>query len=580
MTAAMHDHADADRCDSWWGRIGKTAIPVRLVMAVAMAWTAPLVCGAGEAADPSTYVFDASAASKGPLPIRLPAEPRGWTPVPEDDRARAFAGRAVLLNHAVRLVVARDAPGAGLYARTEDGFRRRAVLVPRPSATDGVPACTGVRLRENTRGAVAVEAAFRYPDGTTASAVFRLTAGARAVEVRGAESAARVGVRAGASHVIVPDFFAGDILLAADAARGASFGAGDRHRLAVPAENCLLAHAGDALLMGVWRSAAQHADLVLASATDGEPGIAGFEVECAPDQRVWVAPLEAAGICERLRPAAGKTPAETVAAWTPPFPAKWRAGRLDAEAAGDSWDLAAAAPPAWATRAGAGDLLVYPIDRSRDTPLTLLCPVDVLRDVLGMGPCRYILDAEGLGGEGGSTPDEVTPWVERQFSRGRDGRRAEQIRQRLGAMADHLAQTADRIRRYGAWADRVAALAPTGAETGGSPVRSMRRILDDLRRDLADAEDARKAPALAAPLVRQIEALIGRRGAAGEVERLGGRLRNLGTRQDRTLARCRMAARRLEAWARMAAAAPDLADLAAAVRSQAESMLRAKEIAP
>jgi hypothetical protein len=41
-----------------------------------------------------------------------------------------------------------------------------------------------------------------------------------------------------------------------------------------------------------------------------------------------------------------------------------------------------------------------------------------------------------------------------------------------------------------------------------------------------------------------------------------------------------MAARRLQAWARTAAGEPDLADLAAAVRSQAETMLRGKETAP
>ncbi|MFO8014412.1 MAG: hypothetical protein R6X20_14030 [Phycisphaerae bacterium] len=551
-----------------------------ILSAAALVATASVCWGAPAAADPSTYVYDAPAAARKPFPTRMPDETRGWTRVPGDDRAHAFAGRAVLLNHAVRVVLARGGRGAALYARTGEGFRRRAVLVPRPSATSEIPACTDLRLRENTRGAVAVAAAFRYESGATARAVFRLTAGAHSVEIRAAEGTARVAVQADASHVIVPDFFAGDILFSADATPRAAAGMPVRDRLAVPAENCLLAHAGEALLMAVWRSGAQQADLVFARATAGKPGIAGFEVECAADRPVWVASLEAPRICERLRVAAGETAAETVAAWTPPFPATWRAGRLAADAAADTWDLAAAAPPAWAKRPGAGGVLVYPIDRSRETPLTVLCPVDVLRDVLGMGPCRYILDAEGLGGDGGPTPAEVTPWVERQFSRRRDGRRAEQITERLAAMRDHLARTAARIRQYARWAERMRGLVPADGKAAAGPAEGMIRILDDLRQDLADGENALKAPALAEPMVEQIEGLIGRDGAAAEVQRLGGRLRDLGASQDRTLARCRMAARRLEASARMAADTPDLADLAAAVRAQAETMLRGKETPP
>jgi hypothetical protein len=578
MTAAMHDHVAAHAPP----RSGIVkAIALRSILSAAVFLATASVCwGAVAAADPSTYVFDAPAEVQEPFPARMPDETRGWTRVPEDDPTHAFAGRVVLLNHAVRVVLARGGGGAALYVRTDDGFRRRAVLVPRPPVTNEGPACTALRLRENTRGAVAVAATFRYPDGTTASALFRLTAGARAVEVRAAEGAARVGVRAGASHVIVPDFFAGDILFGAHTVPRAAAGVPVRGRLAVPAENCILAHTGEALLMAVWRSGGQHADFVLASGPSGEPDIAGFEVECAADRPVWVASLEAPRICERLHVAAGKTAAETTAAWTPPFPAKWRAGRLGAGAAADTWDLSDAAPPAWATRVGGGDVLVYPIDRSRETPLTVLCPVDVLRDVLGVGPCRYILEAEGLGGEGGSTPDEVTGWVERQFSRGRDGRGAEQIRERLGAMGEHLVRTAARIRQYAGWAEEVRALAPAEGAAAAGPVQGMIRILDDLRRDLADGENAVKAPALAGPIVERIEALIGREGAAGEVGRLGERLRDLGAGQDRVLARCRMAARRLEAWARMAAGAPDLADLAAAVRTRAEAMLRGKETSP
>jgi len=578
MTAAMHEYAGA--YIPFWSGIVKALATRGIVLAACLVGTASVCWGAVAATDPSTYAFGAPAPTQEPLPARMPDEPDGWTLVPEDDLAHAFASRAVLLNQAVRLVLVRGGAGAAVYARTDDGFRRRAVLVPRLSATNDVPACTDLRLRENTRGAVAVAAAFRYPDGTMASALFRLTAGARSVEIRAMEGTARVGVRVNASHIIVPDFFAGDILFAAESAGGTPRETPVGTRLAVPAENCLLVHTREALLMGVWRSGAQHADLVLAPATADDPAIAGFEVEYTADRPVWVASLEAPRICERLHPAADRTAVETVAAWTPLFPAKWRAGRLGPDAAPDTWDLGAEAPPAWATRAGAGDVLLYPIDRSRDTPLTMLCPVDVLRDVLGVGPCRYILDAEGLGGEGGPTPAEVTEWVERQFNRGRDARGAEQIRGRLGAMRAHLARTAARIRQYARWREQVRALAPAEGEAVAGPVQEVIHILDDLGQNLANGQDALKAPDLAAPMIEQIAALIGRDGTVAEVQRLAVGLRELGASQDRTLARCRMAARRLEAWARMAADTASLADLAGAVRSQAEAMLRGREASP
>ncbi len=41
-------------------------------------------------------------------------------------------------------------------------------------------------------------------------------------------------------------------------------------------------------------------------------------------------------------------------------------------------------------------VVVYPLDRRKDTPLQVLTPVDIMRETLGQGPCQYILDLEGI----------------------------------------------------------------------------------------------------------------------------------------------------------------------------------------
>jgi len=41
-------------------------------------------------------------------------------------------------------------------------------------------------------------------------------------------------------------------------------------------------------------------------------------------------------------------------------------------------------------------VLAYPSDRAKDTPLAMFTPVDIVRQTLGVGPCEYVLDREGL----------------------------------------------------------------------------------------------------------------------------------------------------------------------------------------
>ena len=88
------------------------------------------------------------------------------------------------------------------------------------------------------------------------------------------------------------------------------------------------------------------------------------------------------------------------------------------------------------------------MDRSQATPLTTFTPIDILRNTLGVGPCQYILQTEGLASDANPTPDNVMTWVEKQFSRKKEKKAADEIRERLAQMVEHVGQAQARIDQY------------------------------------------------------------------------------------------------------------------------------------
>ena len=89
------------------------------------------------------------------------------------------------------------------------------------------------------------------------------------------------------------------------------------------------------------------------------------------------------------------------------------------------------------------------MDRSQATPLTTFTPIDILRGTLGVGPCQYILQTEGLASDANPTPDNVMTWIEKQFSRKKEKKAADEIRERLAQMVEHVGQAQARIDQYG-----------------------------------------------------------------------------------------------------------------------------------
>jgi len=575
-----------------------------------VAWTVFATNAAGaaeyEPGAPYTYLFDTGATAQEPLLPTAIREKKGWTTLAEDDVTHRFAGEAVLLNDRLAVILRMKAPGAELctpssvgqaFQPAKVGQAFQPVIIPIPAAGHEANLRT-FRILENTPAAVTVEAGFQTSDGGAAKLAFRLTTGQTILELRPGEGVAGVRIQAPSRYVAVPDFFGDDMVFRADGFSGT--------RLGLPAENFLLhfVDGGNGLLMCVWPSSRQQAAALLGG-QGPQRTIQGSEIQCLPGKSLWIAALVGPGIWHEQVVAPAEAAGETVLDWKPPFPAKWRASLAGTSGLGPSWYFRGAdetseaagldgepSPccleaqravvqfqPAMlgkAARSEPRSLVVYPIDRSRTTPLTTFCPIDILRATLGVGPCQYILQTEGLASDANPTPDNVMTWVEKQFSKKKEKKAADEIRDMLLQMADHVEHVQKRIAQYAELARDVRRLCegPAAGSAAAQATQSLRPTLDRLEEAVGAVSGNARPVEQVRKWAGEIAALIGQQNAAAECRRLGLEIRRLGASQDRTLANCRMAAR----WMRQQAAtwpaqSPDTAGLAEKIHARIDQVL-------
>lgn len=557
---------------------------------------------------PFVVVFDAGKSLGAEARGDLLMTRAGWKEVPEGSTSHAFVGDAVILNNRTAAVFRRGAARAELFWNTDGGWRFRAAVGPLGADGAALGDMAKLRLIENTPGGSTVEAAFAGKAADEAALRFRLTAGAALVEVSPSKGSAGMSVTADHRCAVVPD------LLAEDAVFGSEAPASGGQVL--PAENMLLSLSGrgDSILVLVWPSP----DVLV------DRSLAGYGIRCKEGQNIWLAALAAPGIWHARTVAADEAGKEIALDWRPPFAAKWRCSLVDSRGGlAQSWLLAeepasaspaptpagtapatpgppggkvplpregsvSAGPTASAPASGPSGrtLVIYPIDRSRATPLTVFCPIDIMRNALGVGVCQYILDMEGLLAEGDATCDTVATWAERQFAAAATAGaaaaaaktvQAQQLAERLGQMVRHVELTDTRIREYRVFSQalRATCAAQEGLSGPGRTASDQTAaILDELQQRLAEhrqMEATEKARRLAAELA----ALAGKPDPMPECRRLTAELRAIGSAQDAALARCRMALRRIRA-ACQTASDSGAAGFADGVRKQVDRMLRRK----
>jgi len=384
-----------------------------------------------EARAVAVSLFDTGSPSPGPLAGQALSRKPGWTAVPEDQTEHRFAGDAVMLNDRLALVLRRHAPGAELYARHSSDFRPRATLGPAGASQSKLAA---VSIVDNGPSEVILDAEFAGAEGKRLGMRFSLGMGQAFVRTEPRQGAAALAIDAQCRFLVLPDFFADDIVIDAAEIPVAS--------AELPSENFLLQMlpGGRSLLMTVSDSREQDTRVRLAG--DGPKRLVQrTEIPYGKKGKIWAALLEGPGIWHQRDVGVDEAGKIVSIDWKAPFPAQWRVDWRQADRLTGSWEMIAerrggefekygwfGSPrtlprdrqtwttvlgsfpyPCWLDLEGRGYLqplrkkpvrfegpaLVYPINRVKATPLDRFTVVDLVRATLGVGPCEYILDLEG-----------------------------------------------------------------------------------------------------------------------------------------------------------------------------------------
>ena len=547
----------------------KPAISRVSALLAVLAWVAPAeaqrptTAPASAEALPFALLYDTATPADAALSAQELRARTGWKPVAEHDLKHAFMGDAVFMNDQLAVVLRRQGHAAEVYAQTGERAQRLAVLTAGGGQAPGSSKPPPVKIVENSSAAVCLEAGLAGGADDKSAVRLRLAAGAFFLEVRGGPDTGMLRIAQDARYLVVPDFFGDDLVLDPTSIEQPVVG--------LPTERSLLGlvDAGQAVVACVWPSPRQRAELRVELSGPRERRTANCALDLPSGQRVWIGLFRGRHIWH-VRPMAPRDAGSAVALdWQAPFSAQWRASLVAADGSARSWNFAeagAAGQPSAATSPESGcwfdaqracvripspaggaprPIVVYPIDRNRSTPLTTYCLTDLMRDALGVGPCQYVLDAEGLGTTEAATPAQVARWVQQQLEKKVARREPEAIREKLSLMVRLVQAVRERIEQYRRLGLRVRDICrqASAAESGGLATQMLA-----VAADMETATSA-SAPAAAAPtienLAKQVAELAGQEDALRRSAEALARIRAIGARQDYELARLRMAVRRL-----------------------------------
>jgi len=409
------------------------------------------------AAEPSTYLYDASEASVVRLSEQWLSQKSGWSRLEEDDTAHRFAECAVLMNDKLVAVLRKGTPNVDLYSRHAQGVSLCARLQPMCGGSADFPR-TSLAVKENDRSSVALEIEFRSPRKGPCRITYELNAGAPFIKTTVGGGVEKLRVQAPCRFAVLPDFFGDDIVV--DAATIPV------PRAELPSENFLLhmLHGGEAILMTVSESRDNDTEIALSASAPRE--IVSSDIPYGKKPHIWIAILADKGVWHQQPVTLADAGRVINLDWRMPFPALWRVDWSTADKLTDSWEMLLQQPdgkysmqnwfgqdesegqrfgqefgprdwnrsdrgrwnpvlggfvfPCWVdddrrgylqplkerryTERGpvynfAGPAIIYPLDRVKaapfSTPLESLTVVDLVRMTLGVGPCQYILDLEG-----------------------------------------------------------------------------------------------------------------------------------------------------------------------------------------
>ena len=575
-----------------------------------------MLLGTPMAAAIQVNLFDTGAASASPRAGQDLSARSGWQKVPEDQTEHAFRGDAVLLNDKLAVVLRRNAAGAEVYSVGVKSFTPRAVLAP--AGASGDARLASWTIVENTPSIAIVDAAFETADGKPLALRYELAMGQVFVKVEARSGAQALRIEAPCRFVVLPDFFADDMVIDAREI--------PVDRAELPAENFLLQAlpSRDAIVMSV-TNGREDARIVLAGQGE-ERAIRCGEIRYGKDRKAWVAVIEGPRVWH-LQQVAKKDAGKIIPlGWKQPYPAQWRVDWRQSDRLSGSWEmiveqrdgefmkhglfgdpssigrdrsrwttvLGRFAYPCWIDREGRGHFqpfgragfegpaLIYPISRTKATPLDTFTVVDIVRATLGVGPCEYVLDVEGQGQSyKGRATCGTRDLLNPIYAAKKQKEKRAEIEQALDAVMVFVKHIRGRIESYRAFGEKT--LAYVAEQRQAHPeLADFLAEMESLTRTIEARVEKRRAqiqtPDYVAALTEKFrKELVDYEGddALQRCKAITGAIVVVGGNQDELVGECRMAVKNLRQRAGLALAVdPRAAPIANEIRRRTQEALR------
>ena len=256
-------------------------------------------------------------------------EKTGWELISLNQTAASFRGDAVMTNGRILAVLRKQDSAVEVFS---DSGVYRVRLRLRTGSGEPAAHLERVALIENTRAAARVETVYRTAKGSTITSRFRIKKGGVSVEVEPGSGAGLLTIESPGRYVILPDFFADDILI-------------DATEIPVPvieapSESFLLHLTGDgnAITMCVFENREQDVKVTL-SEEDGQRIVTGSQIHFGDSRKIWVALLEAPQIWHALEIKDEDAKKLMPLDWKMPFAAQWRVDFTRRNDLTDSWEM-------------------------------------------------------------------------------------------------------------------------------------------------------------------------------------------------------------------------------------------------
>jgi len=561
--------------------------------------------------------WDSGQSSPEALAAPAFAAKSGWTAL--SDEGSSFKGDAVLSNGRLFIVARKASPSVEVYAISPEGPVLRSRLT-----VDGAARLERAALVENSRAGACLEATFQTPKGTTSTAKFRLKRGEVFVETEPGAGAERLRVESPGRYVVLPDFFADDMLVDATRIPPAS--------IELPSENFILhpTCGVDSLAMVVFENREQEVRVLLSG--DGEKRVfSASEIRFGKGRKIWTALLEGKGIWHAFDAPASIAGKITPLGWTMPYAAQWRADFTRSDGLTESWEMLLQPAkgaryykpswlgnddhtlgvdrqrwiellghfqyPVWSDHEGAGYIqplahkyctmvgpgLVYPITRVKGTPADQFTALDIMRNTLGVGPCEYILDVEGQKENAkGTYTCHVRDRLGEIYDKGEQKSKREEIETLLGEALEFVKHIRSRIEVYVVWGKELRAFLAEKKKTNPEAatfLAEMDAIAAQIEERLGERQERIKAPSDVMALNDEFRKNIRDYEGTDLKDRLKkytDDLTRIGGNQDKLVMECRWIVKALRQKAGLCMALdPKIAPLAEDVRTRTQAVLRA-----